>query len=198
MGRLVSVSRARASATACALSVLLAGCGTISVPLGDVFGVDDAPQYTASTDATDPAAPAASDQSLPESLNAVAPVGQEAAEPTTTGTDQPVQELLASLQNQPAETGVRLSQSDLDAMGKALTHVLASETEPGTFAWAHEETDKSGRMTPFRRLSTSSQGACRVVSVEIERGDEDTIFLADACRQNDEWVFVTPRAGEVL
>jgi hypothetical protein len=34
--------------------------------------------------------------------------------------------------------------------------------------------------------------------VEITDNGKDTILLADACMQNGAWVFVTPRAGQVL
>ncbi|MEM6713222.1 MAG: hypothetical protein AAF590_13210 [Pseudomonadota bacterium] len=193
----------RATGAAMALSTFLAGCASVSIPLGNVFGGDDSPQHTASIGVVEPSTETSpdqplSDQPLPDSLNAVAPVEQDRASNSAASDDQPVEELIATLQSQPADSGVRLSQSDLDAMGRALTQVLSADNEPGTFAWVHEATGRSGEMTPFRRVSSSGQGACRIVSVEIERTNEDTIFLADACRQGSQWVFVTPRAGQLL
>ncbi len=181
---------ARVAGLAC-LGVALSGCASISVPFGNMFDGDAAPQHTASsqTDAETP-----TETAMPETVNAVQPIEGVADAATST---RPADDLVAAMPD-PAERPVTLSQSDLNAMGRALTHVLESDPQAGTFSWSHEATGRSGLMTPFRRLSTSSQGACRVVSVEITDNGHNTILLADACLQNDEWVFVTPRAGQAL
>ncbi len=176
------------------MALALTGCASVSVPFGDVFGSKPEPLHTASIDASEGNADGSLDTSMPPELNAVAPIEPARSSETS---QRPVDDLIASL---PADSSPRvsLSQADLNAMGRALTHVLSSDDDAGTFSWSHEATGRSGLMTPFRQLSSNSAGACRVVSVEITDNGNDTILLADACLQGDEWVFVTPRAGQVL
>ncbi|MEO0384967.1 MAG: hypothetical protein AAF234_15575 [Pseudomonadota bacterium] len=175
------------------MALALSGCASVSVPFGDVFGSKPEPLHTASVDAPDSNTDGSLDTSMPPEL-AVAPIEPGAPGETS---QRPMDDLIASL---PADSQTRLSlsQADLNAMGSALTHVLSSDDDAGTFSWSHEATGRSGLMTPFRRMSSNSDGACRVVSVEITDNNNDTILLADACLQGDQWVFVTPRAGQVL
>ena len=183
-----------------ATSFALAGCGSIQVPLGDVFGSSDEGMQTASisapTELSEPleTAPVPEPVTLPDTLTAVSPIApaEDRREANAVADD-----ILASFPERTRDQ-VSLTQADLDAMGRALTYVLSTQDEPGTFAWAHEATGRSGVMTPFRRLSSSDQGACRVISVEITDGGKNTILLADACRQGTNWVFITPRPGDVL
>lgn len=175
------------------LSFTLGGCASVSIPFGDVFETEPMPLHTASADAPATEADTAEDAPLPPELSAVAPVDRDSTE---TASDRPADDLIANLS--PAAPRVSLSQADLNAMGRALTHVLSTDEDAGTFSWSHETTGRSGLMTPFRQLSASNQGSCRIVSVEITDNGNNTILLADACLQDDEWVFVTPRAGEIL
>jgi len=172
----------------------LSGCASVSVPFGDVFASKPEPLHTASIDAPENDADSTLDTSMPPELNAVSPVEPAASGETA---QRPMDDLIASLPAD-SEPRVSLSQADLNAMGSALTHVLSTDDDAGTFSWSHEATGRSGLMTPFRRLSSNSEGACRVVSVEITDNGNDAILLADACLQGDQWVFVTPRAGQVL
>lgn len=185
-----------------ALAAFLGGCASISIPFASLSG-DDGPQdlqplHTASVSETAVEAP--SQNELPAELNAA--MAMEPSRPTPSvasneTVERPADDLIASLPR-PDTRRVSLTQSDLNAMGRALTHVLASDADVGTFAWSHETTGRSGLMTPFRATSEDDQGRCRVVSVEITDGGRDTILLADACLQSETWVFVSPRAGEVL
>ncbi len=176
------------------LALALSGCASVSVPFGNVFGAKPEPLHTASIDTTDSEAETAVDAPMPPELTAVAPIAPATpSEPS----ERPADDLIASLPSE-SEPRVTLTQADLNAMGRALTHVLSTDEDAGTFSWSHEATGRSGLMTPFRQLSSSSQGACRVVSVEITDNSKETILLADACMQNGSWVFVTPRAGQVL
>jgi hypothetical protein len=179
------------------LAASLGGCASISIPFADFAG-NDAPQdlqpiHTASIDHTAVDAPSQTD--IPPALNAAMPV-ETASRASDAAQERPTDDFVASL---PARTDrVSLTQADLNAMGRALTHVLASDADVGTFGWSHEATGRAGLMTPFRATSQGDQGRCRVVSVEITDGGRDTILLADACLQGGSWVFMTPRAGEVL
>jgi hypothetical protein len=176
------------------MALALTGCASVSVPFGDVFSSQPQPLHTASIDSPDSDADSSADTSMPPELTAVSPI-----EPATPGetSQRPMDDLIASIPAD-SQTRVTLSQADLNAMGSALTHVLSTDDDAGTFSWSHEATGRSGLMTPFRRMSSNSDGACRVVSVEITDNNNDTILLADACLQGDQWVFVTPRAGQVL
>ncbi|MFN3226450.1 MAG: hypothetical protein ACE360_09415 [Hyphomicrobiales bacterium] len=180
------------------LALALSGCASVSVPFGDVFGAKPEPLHTASIATpeaeAETAVDAPVDAPMPPELSAVAPVASAAP---SAPSERPVDDLIASLPSE-SEPRVTLTQADLNAMGRALTHVLSTDEDAGTFSWSHEATGRSGLMTPFRQLSASGQGACRVVSVEITDNGKDTILLADACMQNGAWVFVTPRAGQVL
>lgn len=176
------------------LALALSGCASVSVPFGDVFGAKPEPLHTASIDTPQTNGEDAVDTAMPPELSAVSPIEPEAP---SAPSERPVDDLIASLPSD-SEPRVTLTQADLNAMGSALTHVLSTDEDAGTFSWSHEATGRSGLMTPFRQLSSSSQGACRVVSVEITDNGKDTILLADACMQNGSWVFVTPRAGQVL
>lgn len=176
------------------MALALSGCASVSVPFGDVFASKPEPLHTASIDAPENEADSILDTSMPPELNAVSPVEPAASGETS---QRPMDDLIASLPAD-SEPRVSLSQADLNAMGSALTHVLSTDDDAGTFSWSHEATGRSGLMTPFRRLSSNSEGACRVVSVEITDNGNDAILLADACLQGDQWVFVTPRAGQVL
>lgn len=182
----------------CALAAFLGGCASISIPFASLSG-DDEPQdlrplHTASVEGTAIEAP--SETELPPELTAAMPLPT----PVTSRDDtvvRPADDLISNLP-QHSTSMVSLTQADLNAMGSALTHVLASDADVGTFGWSHEATGRAGLMTPFRATSEDEQGRCRVVSVEITDGGRDTILLADACLQSETWVFVTPRAGEVL
>lgn len=178
-----------------ALALGLSGCASVSVPFGDFFERDPEPLYTASVGAPAPVDEDARDAPMPAEITAIAPIDGPRPEPADSAPN-PVDELLASLPQR--ETRVSLTQSDLNAMGRALTHVLSSDEDTGTFAWSHQATGRSGLMTPFRQLSATDQGSCRVVSVEITDTGHDTILLADACLQGENWVFVTPQPGELL
>lgn len=175
------------------MALALTGCASVSVPFGDVFGSKSEPLHTASIEAPNSDIDSRVDTTMPPELNAVSPL--ETAAPDET--PRPIDELIASLPTD-SQTRVSLSQADLNAMGSALTHVLSSDDDAGTFSWSHEATGRSGMMTPFRRMSSNSEGTCRVVSVEITDNGNDAILLADACLQGDQWVFVSPRAGQVL
>lgn len=182
----------------CVLAVGLSGCASVSIPFANFLG-EDAPQdlqpvHTASIQRTALEAPDQTD--IPPQLNAAMPV-ETAARASEAGVERPADDLISSLPRQQANW-VSLTQADLNAMGRALTHVLASDADVGTFAWSHEATGRAGLMTPFRTTNEGEQGRCRVVSVEITDSGRDTILLADACLQGGSWVFVTPRAGEVL
>lgn len=176
------------------MTLALTGCASVSVPFGDVFGSQPQPLHTASIDSPDSDADSSVNTAMPPELNAVSQL-----EPAASGerSQRPMDDLIASLPAD-SEPRVSLSQADLNAMGSALTHVLSTDDDAGTFSWSHEATGRSGLMTPFRRMSSNSEGACRVVSVEITDTSNDTILLADACLQGDQWVFVTPRAGQAL
>lgn len=184
-----------------ALGLVLSGCASISVPFGNLLGDDEDPMITGSIAPLSDSATGAQTSlqtslqaPLPEQLSAVAPVDGQSVAPATT---RPEDDLIASMPSGTA-AGVSLTQSDLNAMGRALTYVLESEDEAGTFSWSHETTGRSGLMTPFRQLSRSDQGACRVVSIEITDGDADKILLGDACQRDGQWVFVSPQAGQIL
>lgn len=182
----------------CVVAATLGGCASISIPFASLSG-DEEPQdlrplHTASVSETVTAPP--SQNALPPELSAAMPMGTATAARDETG-DRPADDLIASLPQNRASR-VSLTQADLNAMGSALTHVLASDDDSGTFAWSQEATGRTGLMTPFRATSEGEQGRCRVVSVEITDGGRDTILLADACLQNETWVFLTPRAGETL
>lgn len=182
----------------CVLAASLGGCASVSIPFASLSGPDQPhdlqPLHTASV--VDTAIEDPTETELPPELSAAMPMPATAPSNTDEG-ERPAEELIASLPQQDTRR-VSLTQSDLNAMGAALTHVLASDADVGTFAWSHEATGRSGLMTPFRATEESEQGRCRVVSVEITDGGRDTILLADACLQGGTWVFVTPRAGEVL
>lgn len=190
-----AVSRAFA---VCVVAASLAGCASISIPFASLSGGDEPqdlrPLHTASID--DTAVEAPSQTELPPELNAAMPMDTQSLAGDDT-IERPADDLISSLPRHRTNQ-VSLTQADLNAMGRALTHVLASDADVGTFAWSHEATGRTGLMTPFRSTSEDEQGRCRVVSVEITDGGRDTILLADACLQSEAWVFITPRAGEVL
>jgi hypothetical protein len=178
-----------------ALAVLLSGCASISVPFASLSGKHDEPQHTASSSA--PAGPLISTPSLPPELSSVNPVvtpvpASAGAQPT----DMPTRDLIASMPD-PATAPVSLTQSDLNAMGRALTDALRADRNAGTLAWSHGETGRAGAMTPFRPAPGGTR-LCRMVSVEITDGPRDVILLADACEQGGNWVFITPLAGQAL
>ena len=181
-------------------ALALSGCASVSVPFGDVFSAQSTPQptplHTASINGPQTDDESVIDTSMPPELSAVTEIEAQPV-PSPAAVQSPVEELIASLPTE-SEPRVSLTQADLNAMGRALTHVLASDDDAGTFSWSHEATGRSGVMTPFRQLSSSSQSACRVVSVEITDNGHDTILLADACLQDGQWVFVTPQPGQVL
>lgn len=197
-GQIVPVHALSRAFVVCFVAASLGGCASISIPFASLSG-NDAPQdlrplHTASIGDTAVEAPSQSE--IPPELNAAMPV--EVAElASDERVERPADDLISSLPRNPSSR-VSLTQSDLNAMGRALTHVLATDADIGTFAWSHEATGRAGLMTPFRATSQNEQGRCRVVSVEITDRGRDTILLADACLQSETWVFVTPRAGEVL
>lgn len=201
-GQIVPVHAISRAFVVCLVAASLGGCASISIPFASLSG-DDTPQdlrplHTASIGNTAVEAPNRSE--IPPQLNAAMPVSAPVEAPELASderVERPADDLISSLpRNQSSR--VSLSQSDLNAMGRALTHVLATDADIGTFAWSHEATGRAGLMTPFRATSENDQGRCRVVSVEITDSGRDTILLADACLQSGTWVFVTPRAGEVL
>ena len=174
----------------------LAGCASVSIPFGDSLGIGQEPLHTASstTVPTEEEIAAAENTPLPTEISAVAPV----AEPSTgEAADRPAEALIAAMPDLRADE-VRLTQGDLNAMSRTLTQTLNTDPDVGTFDWAHAATGRSGVMTPFRSMSASGDGRCRVVSVEITDSGRNTILLADACQEGEDWVFVTPRAGQVL
>ncbi|MFK7793688.1 MAG: hypothetical protein AB8B88_13580 [Devosiaceae bacterium] len=193
----ITVKRAARALALGGFALALSGCASVSLPFGSLMGDND--ELHTSSIAV-PVEPVETDDApLPAELAAVTPVN------TTTpsqASDRPADDLMASMpparSNPASANDVTLTQSDLNAMGRALTHVLSTEEDSGTFSWSHEATGRSGLMTPFRALSRSQQEACRVVSVEITDGGADTILLADACLQDDQWVFVSPRPGQAL
>ncbi len=131
---------------------------------------------------------------LPPELSAVAPV----TEPSAGGpSERPAEDLVASLEA-PTNSATLLTQDDLNAMGSALTFVLSSDNDPGTFSFSNEATGRSGLMTPFRQISRTDDESCRVVSIEFTDDGTDAILLGDACLREGAWAFTNPRPGEVL
>lgn len=174
----------------------LTGCASVSIPFGDSLGMGGEPLHTASTVTVPSEAEIADAENapLPTEISAVAPVNEPAS---SAAADRPAEALIAAMPDLQNDR-VSLTQSDLNAMGLALSRSLRDDPDVGTFAWSHTATGRSGVMTPFRTLNASGDGRCRVVSVEITDGGRNVILLADACLQDEAWVFVTPRAGQVL
>lgn len=174
----------------------LAGCASVSIPFGDSLGIGSEPLHTASTTSapTEDDVAEAHTAPLPAEISSVAPVVDPAA---SEAIDRPAEALIAAMPDLRDER-VALTQGDLNAMGLALSRSLNGDPDIGTFAWSHAATGRSGVMTPFRSMSASGDSRCRVVSVEITDDGRNVVLLADACLQDGAWVFVTPRAGQVL
>ena len=178
-----------------ALAVTLSGCASVSIPFMSLGQNEPEPLQTASISAIPPAS---QPTSLPPELSALTPAQpQSPVASRNVSSPRPAADLISSLPTT-ANDPMRLTQADLNAMGRALTHVLASDDDPGTFSWSHEPTGRVGLMTPFRQLGSSDEEACRLVSVEITDNGNNVILLADACQQDGAWVFVTPSAGQAL
>lgn len=183
----------RMSVAVCLLfGMALAGCTSVKIPFGDLSGqTSDTPDLVTGSIETDLAAsttPMAPPLDSPATAAFTAAPQPDVSEPT-----QQVIAAVESTQN----PSTALTQSDLNAMGAALTSVLARDANPGTFAWSNAQTGTGGVMTPFRSSGQAGE-RCRMVSVEVQRAGADAIVLADACEGASGWRFVTPRPGQPL
>jgi hypothetical protein len=157
-----AVLLSRLAAAALALAPL-GGCGSISIPLGSMFGQ---PQRAETTTGTIERAPA--ERVAATNLPPPTPP------PGPTGGSPPV----ARAQPHPA----LLSVEDREAVRATLAHAMLDQERAARVPWLNERSGSGGMIMPVGAPARRGDTTCRSVLVSIQKGEDVRYVQGEACR----------------
>jgi len=146
----------------------LAGCGSINIPLGNIFG-----QQQQRTD---------QQELTTGSLRVPAErVASQALPPPAPAAGTPALQLAAVQQT-------LLGEDERETVRATLANALLDQERAASVPWLHQRSGAGGMISPVGPLTRQGEARCRAVLISVQRGGETRTLEANACRtQTSDW-----------
>lgn len=178
------------------LPLLLAGCGSINIPLGSLLSSSSSepaapPSIAASQD---PAAPPVTTATLPPADNAapetkLALAGKLPADGKPFTLEAPV-ETTGSIEKTEAGThneSQGFGKEDRDAVLAVLKDALPEKGSANSQAWSNAATGNGGMVVPMARVGKQESGSCRDLLISYGKDAHKDWYRAEGCRTGGSW-----------